>query len=116
MLVVVNPLLLAYWGGGGGGGGVGGSPLQVMLHLPNQTDHIIKDPGNKAMTVKFGNDCSSNLETLRYNTLVKKNLQQPRPLFTLNVCHLHYPLSISTASEFTTKLWSAWVLMMVWML
>ena len=42
-----------------------------MLHLPNQTDHIIKDLGNKAMTVMFGNDCS-NLETLRYNTLVKK--------------------------------------------
>ena len=44
-----------------------------MLHLPNQTDHIIKDLGNKGMTVMFGNDCSSNMETLRYNTLVKKN-------------------------------------------
>ena len=44
-----------------------------MLHLPNQTYHIIKDLGTKAMTVMFGNDCSSNLETLRYNTLVKKN-------------------------------------------
>ena len=41
--------------------------------LPNQTDHIIKDLGNKAMNVMFGNDGSSNLETLRYNTLVKKN-------------------------------------------
>ena len=40
--------------------------------LPNQTDHIIKDLGNKATTVMFGNDGSSNLETLRYNTLVKK--------------------------------------------
>ena len=40
--------------------------------LPNQTDHIIKDLGNKAMTVMFGNDGSSNLETLRYNTFVKK--------------------------------------------
>ena len=37
-----------------------------------QTDHIIKDLGNKAMTVMFGNDGSSNLDTLRYNTLVKK--------------------------------------------
>ena len=27
--------------------------------LPNQTDHIIKDLGNKAMTVMFGNDGSS---------------------------------------------------------
>ena len=43
-----------------------------MLHLPNQTNHIIKDLVNKAMTVIFGNDCSSNLDTLRYNTLVKK--------------------------------------------
>ena len=49
------------------------STYQVMLHLPNQTDHIITDLVNKAMTVMFGNDCSSNLETLRYNTLVKKN-------------------------------------------
>ena len=63
----------------------------------------------------FGNNGSSNLETLRYNTLVKK-LQQPSPLFTLKVCHLHHPLSNSTASEFTTKLWSGWVLMMLWML
>ena len=80
--------------------------------LPNQTDHIIKDLGNKAMTVMFGNDGSSNLETLRYNTLVKK-IQQPSPLVTLNVCHLHHPLPNSTASEFTAKLWSGWVLMMV---
>ena len=35
-------------------------------------------------------------------------------LFTLNVCHLHHPLSNCTASEFTTKLWSGWVPMMVW--
>ena len=39
--------------------------------LLNQTDHIIKNLGNKAMTVMFGNDGSSNLETLRCNTLVK---------------------------------------------
>ena len=85
--------------------------------LPNQTGHIIKDLGNKAMTVMFGNGGSSNLETLRYSTLVKK-LQQPSPLFTLDVCYLlvHHPLSNSTASEFTTNLWSGWVLMMVSML
>ena len=87
-----------------------------LLHfLPNQTDHIMKDLGNKAMTVMFGNDGSSNLETLRYNTLVKQ-IQQSSLLFTLNVCHLHHPLPNSTASEFTTKLWSGWVLLMAWML
>ena len=70
--------------------------------LPNQTDHIIKDLGNKAMIVMFGNDGSGNLETLRYNTLFKTI----SPLFTLNVCHLYHPLPNSTASEFTTILWS----------
>ena len=74
----------------------------------------MKDLGNKAMTVMFGNDCSSNLETLRYNTLVNK-IQRPSPLVTLNVCHLHHPLPNSTTSELTTKLWSGWVLMMVCM-
>ena len=40
--------------------------------LPNQTANIIMDLGNKAMAAMFGDDSSSNLEKLRYNTLVKK--------------------------------------------
>ena len=51
---------------------VKGQPIIKKFILPNQRDHIIKDLGNKAMTVMFGNGGSSNLETLRYNTLVKK--------------------------------------------
>ena len=75
-----------------------------------QTDNIIKDLGNKAMTVMFGNDDSSNLDTLRYNYTLVQKIQHPSSLFTLSVCHLHHPLPNSTASEFTTKLWSGWVL------
>ena len=66
------------------------------------------------MTVMFGNG-GSILVTWKHCATIhwSKKLQQPSPLFTLDVCHLlvHHPLSNSTASEFTTKLWSGWVRM-----
>ena len=40
--------------------------------VPNQSHQTIKDLGNKAMAVMFCNDGSSRLESLRYNTFVKR--------------------------------------------